>query len=584
MADLDRGRWTRPPHRGDSVAEGSRGDLLRSALRPLGPGDPREVSGYRLLARIGEGGMGSVYLTRTRGKQPVALKMIRREYAEEPEFRRRFAQEIHAAQHVRGYHLVPVLDHDADGPQPWLATAYVPGIALDEALDAFGPLPVQTVLRLVAGVARGLEAVHAAGVVHRDLKPGNVMLAADGPWVIDFGIARAADSTRLTRSGGVVGTPQFMSPEQGTGGHITPASDVFSLGLIAAVAATGLHPYGPGGALTIATQIANTAERPPDLSAYPDVLRPVLERTLAADPAARPTPGELRSWCERLTDGDPAGRLPEPWATAVADRERELGRWSAETPADGYVPTRLDAGPPPRVGGPGPTFPSAAPTPTSPQPAAPPTPLRPPGGKRTAAVIAAAAALTAAAGTAWILTGQDGSGAAAGSKPALSSPPTPGSGATADGGAQDEPASASYKLLFKDRPLQIGPPAMGSVISVDLDTPQVSPRGRIGDPSAEITYLVNVMTLRSPVAKSPGSSPEACRQAVASAPLPTAIPSTELTKDGTVNEGDRLCTVTSGGRLAMLRITGVTPSGVAFQPPAFTGEVTLWTIPAGSRP
>ncbi|WP_374985439.1 serine/threonine-protein kinase [Streptomyces fradiae] len=263
MSDPERGRWTRPPHRTEAVLGGTRGDLPQSALRPLGPGDPREVSGYRLLARIGEGGMGSVYLTRTRGRQPVALKMIRREYAEEPEFRRRFAREIHAARHVRGYHLVPVLDHDADGPQPWLATAYVPGLALDEALDAWGPLPVQTVLRLVAGVARGLEAVHAAGVVHRDLKPGNVMLAADGPWVIDFGIARAADSTRLTRSGGLVGTPQFMSPEQGTGGHITPASDVFSLGLIAAVAATGLHPYGPGGALTIATQIANTAERPP---------------------------------------------------------------------------------------------------------------------------------------------------------------------------------------------------------------------------------------------------------------------------------------------------------------------------------
>ncbi|MEU6756816.1 serine/threonine-protein kinase [Streptomyces sp. NPDC046685] len=553
-------------------------------LRPLGPGDPREVSGYRLLARIGEGGMGSVYLTRTRGRQPAALKVIRREYAEEPEFRRRFAQEIHAARHVRGYHLVPVLDHDPDGPQPWLATAYVPGLALDEALDVLGPLPVHTVLRLVAGVARGLEAVHAAGVVHRDLKPGNVMLAADGPWVIDFGIARAADSTRLTRSGGLVGTPQFMSPEQGTGGHITPASDVFSLGLIAAVAATGRHPYGPGGALTIATQIANTAERPPDLSAYPTLLRPVLERTLAADPAARPAPGELRSWCERLTDGDPADWLPEPWAAAVADRERELGRLSAEAPADGYVPTRLDAGPPSRRVGPGPSFPSTAPAQAPPYPATPPAAVRPPGRKRAAAAIAAAAALVTVAGTAWMLTGQADGGAAAGSGRIQSSPPTPDAGATAGGGAQDESDSASYKPLFKDRPLQIGSPAMGSVISVDLDTPEVSPRGRIGDPSAEITYLSNLMTLRTPMAKSPGSSPEDCRRAVTSAPLPTAIPSTELTRDGTVNEGDRLCTVTSEGNLAMLRITGVTRLGVAVQPPAFTGEVTLWTIPTDRRP
>ncbi|MEU7564671.1 serine/threonine-protein kinase [Streptomyces fradiae] len=563
--------------------EGTSGGPLRSALRPLGPGDPREVSGYRLLARIGEGGMGSVYLTRTRGRQPMALKTIRREYAEDPEFRRRFAQEIHAARHVRGYHLVPVLDHDADGPQPWLATAYVPGLALDEALDAWGPLPVPTVLRLLAGVARGLEAVHAAGVVHRDLKPGNVMLAADGPWVIDFGIARAADSTRLTRSGGLVGTPQFMSPEQGTGGHITPASDVFSLGLIAAVAATGRHPYGPGGALTIATRIANTPERPPDLSVYPDRLRPLLESTLTADPAARPAPGELRSWCERLLDGDQAGWLPEPWASAVADRERELAGVSAEASAGGYVPTRLDTGPPPHRGGPAPYFPSAAPAQAPPRPAAPPAAVRPPGRKRAAAVVAAAAALVTAAGTVWMLTGRDDGGAATGSGPTRSVAPAPGAGATA-GGVRDEPDSPSYKPLFQDRPLRIGAPAMGSVVSVDLDAPSVSSHGRIGDPSAEITYLVNLMTLRTPMAKSPGPSPEDCRQAVTSAPLPTTIPSTELTGNGTVNEGDRLCTLTSEGDLAMLRITDVTPSEVAFQPPAFTGEVTLWRIPADRRP
>ncbi|WP_374985440.1 hypothetical protein [Streptomyces fradiae] len=198
-------------------------------------------------------------------------------------------------------------------------------------------------------------------------------------------------------------------------------------------------------------------------------------------------------------------------------------------------------------------------------------------------MIAAAAALVTAAGTAWMLTGRADGGATAAPDPTRSNPPAHGTGATAGGGAKDKPDSASYKPLFTDRPLRIGPPAMGAAISVDLDTPEVSSRGRIGDPSAEITYLVNLMTLRTPMAKSPGPSPEDCRQAVTSAPLPTAIPSTELTRDGTVNEGDRLCTVTSEGNLAMLRITGVTRSEAAFQPPAFTGEVTLWTIPADHR-
>ncbi|MEU8034488.1 serine/threonine-protein kinase, partial [Streptomyces sp. NPDC049099] len=320
-------------------------------FRPLTSQEPRELAGYPLLARIGEGGMGSVYLSRTRGNQPVALKMIRREYASDSEFRRRFQQEVQAAQQVRGYHLVPVVDHDTDGEQPWLASAYVPGVSLDEAVHLHGPLPMAATLQLVACVARALDAVHAAGVVHRDLKPGNILLGADGPWVIDFGIARAAESTRLTRSGGFIGTPQFMSPEQGTGGEVTPASDVFSLGLIAAVAATGRHPYGSGGALTVATQIANTAQRPPDLSSYPEVLRPLLERCLTAAPAARPTPAELAELCERASgrsSRDFEDWLPAPLAAAVDERSRAIHRLLDQETAEQhrsaatYVPTRSD--------------------------------------------------------------------------------------------------------------------------------------------------------------------------------------------------------------------------------------------------
>lgn len=197
-------------------------------LRPLGPDDPQDVAGYRLLARIGEGGMGSVYLSRTRGNQPVALKVIRREYAQDEEFRRRFEQEATSARRVQGYHIVPVVDHDTTGPQPWLATVYVPGLALDRVLALHGTLPLPTVLQLTGCAAEALHAVHKAGVIHRDMKPSNILIGSDGPWIIDFGIARAADATQLTRSGGLIGTPQFMSPEHANGQEQTPAADVFS--------------------------------------------------------------------------------------------------------------------------------------------------------------------------------------------------------------------------------------------------------------------------------------------------------------------------------------------------------------------
>ncbi|MGW0585198.1 serine/threonine protein kinase, partial [Streptomyces sp. NPDC002920] len=178
-----------------------------------------------------------------------------------------------------------------------------------------------------------LHAVHRAGVIHRDLKPSNVLVSSDGPWIIDFGIARAADATQLTRSGGLIGTPQFMSPEHAGGQDLTPATDVFSLGLIAAVAATGRHPYGDHGAITLATRIANTEFRPPDLSAYPEPLRTVLERTLAADPAARPTPSELAELCQESVERplrDFTGWLPAPVAADIAGRER-LARERAES-------------------------------------------------------------------------------------------------------------------------------------------------------------------------------------------------------------------------------------------------------------
>ncbi|MCC9703817.1 protein kinase [Streptomyces sp. MNU76] len=329
---------------GEAPISTSTGDILS----PLGPQDPRETAGYHLQARIGEGGMGTVYLSHTRGGQPVALKVIRREYGQDADFRRRFEQEVQAARRVQGYHIVPVVDHDTTGELPWLASAFIAGIPLHDALVAFGPLPLPAVFQLVGCAARALTSIHAAGVIHRDLKPSNILLGSQGPYVIDFGIARAADATHLTQSGGLIGTPQYMSPEHALGEQVTPATDVFSLGLIAAVAATGRHPYGDGGAITIAAQIANTSQRPPKLDGYDERLRPLLERCLTADPAERIGTEELAALCQESAGrgiGDFTGWLPAPLTAEIARREQ-----SAQTPPQPTAPQMPAAPRPPPVG------------------------------------------------------------------------------------------------------------------------------------------------------------------------------------------------------------------------------------------
>lgn len=570
------------------------------ALRPLTAEEPREIAGYRLLARIGEGGMGSVYLSHTRGNQPVALKVIRREYASDAEFRRRFQHEVRAAREVRGYHLVPVVDHDADGDQPWLATTYVPGLPLDEVLRAHGPLPLPAALQLVGCVARALDSVHAAGVVHRDLKPGNILLGADGPWVIDFGIARAAEATQLTRSGGFIGTPQYMSPEHGNGGELTGATDVFSLGLIAAVTATGRHPYGDGGALTVATQIANTALRPPDLSGYPAELRPLLERSLAADPADRLTPKELAELCEQASGRAPRafdGWLPAPLTTAVAEREQRVrqllagaGEPEPSAAAPGatprrtatYVPTQVPGhGGPASDGGVHAAPTQAAPAPPSAPPATPaPMADTPPWRRKGPLAVALAVTLAVVAGTAWSLSdGYDTKTKKPEAEAAASAPATPDrkpGGKTTDQQAKPaEPAKPGYEAVFTDRPLTIDTPN-GSLTTVDLDAPKVSPRGDVSDHDAELTYMSQWMDFKKATAKSKGTSPEECRQAVDTTPLPAELGNSDLIGKNVLAQGDVLCTVTSKGNLAMLKITEVTPTGRPYDPPAYAGLLTLW--------
>jgi len=190
--------------------------------------------------------MGRVYLAFTPGGRPVALKVVRPVFGGDEDFRARFRQEIQAARRVHGLYTAQVLDAGPDADPPWLVTAYVVGPSLAQAVREYGPMPPQTVFQLMAGVAEALQAIHAAGVVHRDLKPSNVLLAPDGPRVIDFGIARAVEATTVTRTGMRVGSPQFMAPEQIAGRSIAPAIDVFALGSLATFAALGRPPFGEG--------------------------------------------------------------------------------------------------------------------------------------------------------------------------------------------------------------------------------------------------------------------------------------------------------------------------------------------------
>ena len=299
-------------------------------FQPLQEGDPPVVAGYRLVARLGAGGMGRVYLSHTQGGRPVAIKVVRPELADDPAFRRRFRREVEAARRVRGAYTAELVDADTDGVPPWLATLYVPGPSLTAAVARRGPLPVSAVLWLMAGTAEALQAIHGVGVVHRDLKPSNVLLSADGPRVIDFGISVAADLSSHTATGSTVGTPHFMAPEQATAGDISPATDVFALAQTAAFAALGEPLYGDGMAPVVLYRIVHEQ---PDLSRLPEALRPLFARCLAADPRERATPAEIVRWCrERLqTDGD-AGTGPALWSEITGPEATAPGL--ARPPAD----------------------------------------------------------------------------------------------------------------------------------------------------------------------------------------------------------------------------------------------------------
>ncbi|MFG1961144.1 serine/threonine-protein kinase [Nonomuraea sp. NPDC049028] len=254
-------------------------------MKPLRAGDPRQMGPYQLQGRLGGGGMGQVFLGRSRGGRSVAVKVVRPELADDAGFRRRFAIEVEAARRVGGFYTAQVVDANTDADPPWMATAYIPGPSLHDAVTTRGPLPPTAVGVLGAGLAEGLAAIQDCKLVHRDLKPGNVILAADGPRVIDFGIARALDSTSYTATGVVIGTPAFMSPEQVHGDEVGLASDVFSLGAVLVFAATGRGPFGDGHHRAIMNRIVHDDA---DLTGLPPGLVDLVGACLSKAPENRP--------------------------------------------------------------------------------------------------------------------------------------------------------------------------------------------------------------------------------------------------------------------------------------------------------
>ncbi|GAA2085435.1 hypothetical protein GCM10009801_47140 [Streptomyces albiaxialis] len=310
-------------------------------MEPLAETDPREIGPYRLLAVLGHGGMGRVFLGTASDGRLVAVKLIRAALADDALHQGRFRREVAAARRVRGAHTAPVLDADLDAPTPWLASAFVSGPSLQQVVDggvaggaggadgpaadtvAAGALPEGAALRLAAGLTAALDEIHRAGLVHRDLKPDNILLTGgvpvddEGVRVVDFGIALATDdapgSTRLTRTGWVVGSPPYMSPEQADGNTITPASDVFSLGSVLVMACTGASPFAGTSLQQVLHNVLNSE---PDLSALPCRIRAVAEACLVKDPAKRPNLSELRDLIGQVATST------RPWPPQVRDLVR----------------------------------------------------------------------------------------------------------------------------------------------------------------------------------------------------------------------------------------------------------------------
>ncbi|WP_328942725.1 serine/threonine protein kinase [Streptomyces sp. NBC_00250] len=365
--------------------------------RPLGPSDPRAAGPYRLLAELGRGGMGRVFLGAAPDGRLAAVKQVHARLAADEGFRARFRREVEASRKVSGACTAAVMDADTEAATPWLASVFVAGPSLGAAVERSGTLPVETVRRLAVQLATALEEIHRGGLIHRDLKPENVLLAEDGARVIDFGIARAAEAgagagaghlTELTGTGLVVGSPAFMSPEQAEGKELTPASDVFSLGSVLALASTGASPFaGPSTFLAL----YNVVHTEPDLASVPPELRAVVTWCLAKDPAARPTPAQLLA---ALGAAAPVVRQwPPAVHAAIAEQQRGIDRLIAGGEVGDHERTVVL----PPGGGAGPTAVATRMAVGVTEPAAAP----PPRPRRTGRFVAAGVALAVLGAGAW---------------------------------------------------------------------------------------------------------------------------------------------------------------------------------------
>ncbi|MFJ9152761.1 PQQ-binding-like beta-propeller repeat protein [Streptomyces sp. NPDC102270] len=326
---------------------------------PLHKDDPKSVGGYKLVDRLGSGGMGIVYRGRSRSGREVAVKVVHAQYAEDPVFRTRFRQEIDAVRKVSGAFTAPVVDADPEAARPWMATQYVPGRSLADRISELGPLRETELRRLALGLVEALRDIHRAGVVHRDLKPANVLMADDGPRVIDFGISRAAENNPLTETGQMIGTPPFMSPEQLTDARtVGPASDVFGLAALLVYTLTGRGPFDADSPYLTAYQVVHDE---PVLDGVRPQLRTVLESCLAKDAADRPGLDDVARELARVLPEEAMegletvrlrGDLPDPSATGAPDprsatspgrRNRRLRPLWAATATIGVVALGLTA-------------------------------------------------------------------------------------------------------------------------------------------------------------------------------------------------------------------------------------------------
>lgn len=297
---------------------------------------PEYAGQYHLESCLGSGGMGVVHLARSTSGLKLAVKVVHAEFAKDPEFRGRFRQEVAAARRVSGAFTAPVVDADPEAGRPWMATLFIPGPTLSEHVKRNGPMPAAQVRRLMAGLAEALRDIHRVGVVHRDLKPSNVLLAEDGPKVIDFGISRPKDSELRTETGKLIGTPPFMAPEQfRRPREVGPAADIFALGSVMVHAATGRGPFDSDSPYVVAYQVVHDE---PDLTGVPENLAPLVLRCLAKEPEDRPTPDELmRELRSQAASYDTQAFIPAQRASADDRGRQARAERAVEQPAEHAV-------------------------------------------------------------------------------------------------------------------------------------------------------------------------------------------------------------------------------------------------------